>query len=167
MDILELIDNLEDAIESSTGVPLTGKCLINKEEIFELVQEIRLQLPEDLKQAKWVKEERQRILFEAQKEAEGIVKHAEDKIVALINENEITRRAEEQAREIVENAQKTAKEIRIGTREYADGVLADLEAIISDIKSSVFKSMTEVSKQVDEIEKVCDIIKDNRITLKR
>ena len=58
------------------NVPFSAKIIVDKEEMLDLIKEIRLKLPDELKQAKWVKEERQRILAESQKEADGIVKEA-------------------------------------------------------------------------------------------
>jgi vacuolar-type H+-ATPase subunit H len=113
-------------------MPFVGKCLVDKEEILEIIKEIRLKLPDDIKQAKWVKEERQRILLEAQKEANNIIKDAENKISSLIDEHEITKKAYEQANEIVANAQKNARDIRLGTREYADSILNKVEDILKD-----------------------------------
>ena len=79
MEIFQLLDNLEDLIENSKKVPLSDKSMIDKEEILEVLKEIRLKLPDELKQAKWVKEERERILAEAQKEADDVVKEAENR----------------------------------------------------------------------------------------
>ena len=166
MDILELIDSLEDLVDNASSLPLTGKCLVDRDKFFELVQEIRLQMPDDLKQAKWVKDERQRILIEAQKEADGIIKSAEEKIVSLINEHEITKQAQEAAEVIIANAQKNAKDIRIGTREYADGVLEDLQNMIRDIKNTLYKSLNQVAGQAEMIEKTIHIIDENRSSLK-
>lgn len=132
MEILAILETLEDLVEKSISIPLSGKCLIDKEEILEIVKEIRLKLPDDIKQAKWVKEERQRILLEAQKEANGILKDAEGKIASLVDEHEITKKAYEQANEIISTAQKNARDIRLGTREYADGVLNKVEDILRD-----------------------------------
>ena len=132
MEILSILEALEDAVEKSVSVPFLGKCLIDKEEILELVKEARLKLPDDIKQAKWVKEERQRILMEAQKEANGIIKDAESKIASLVDEHEITKKAYEQANEIIGSAQKNAREIRLGTRDYADSVLNKVEDILKD-----------------------------------
>ena len=129
MEILEIIDMLEDTIEKGLNIPLAGKCMLDKDEL-DLIQEIRLKLPDDLKQAKWGKDERQRILLEAQKEANDIIKSTEDKIISMINENEITKRAKQQAEEIISNANKRSKEIKQGTRQYADDVLADMEKIM-------------------------------------
>ena len=70
MEIFTLLETLEDMLDRSKSVPFSDKCIVDKEEILEIIKEIRLKLPDELKQAKWVKEERQRILVEAQNEAE-------------------------------------------------------------------------------------------------
>lgn len=132
MEILAILETLEDLIEKAPSVPFSGKCLVDREEVLEIIKEIRLKLPDDIKQAKWVKDERQRILLEAQKEANNIIKEAESKIASLVDEHEITRKAYEQANEIISNAQKNARDIRLGTREYADGILNKVEDILRD-----------------------------------
>ena len=67
MDILMLIDEIEDIVEAGTSVPFSGKVMIDKEEVLEIIKEIRIKLPDEIKQAAWIKEERQRILAQAQK----------------------------------------------------------------------------------------------------
>ena len=91
MEIFELLESLEDLIERSRNLPFSAKGIIDKDEMLDLIKEIRLKLPDELKQAKWVKEERQRIIVEAQKEADGIVKEAENRIISMIDEHEITK----------------------------------------------------------------------------
>lgn len=132
MEILSIIETLEEVVEKSVSVPFSGKCMVDREEILEIIKEMRLKLPDDIKQAKWVKEERQKILMEAQKEANNIIKDAENKIASLVDEHEITRKAYDQANEIVTNAQKNAREIRLGTKEYADNVLGKVEEILEE-----------------------------------
>jgi len=144
VEVLALIEALEDVIEKGVSIPLSGRCLIDKDEVLEIIQEIRLKLPDDLKQAKWVKEERQRILLEAQKEANNFVKSAEDKLLALIDEHEITKKANEQANEIIANAKKNAREIRLGTKEYADEVLENLENIIRSAMEMIQENRKEL-----------------------
>lgn len=137
METLELIEQLEDLIDGSTTIPMMGKSLMDKDELLDVIQEIRLKMPDDLKQAKWIKDERQRILLEAQQEASEIIKSAEDKIVSMINENEITKRATEQATEIINNANRRSKEIKLGTRQYVDDILADVEKVLERTISSL------------------------------
>ena len=96
MEIFTLLETLEDILEKSKNVPFTTKSIVDKEEFLEIIKEIRLKLPDELKQAKWIKEERQRILLEAEKEADEIVKEAENRIISMIDEQEITRKAYEQ-----------------------------------------------------------------------
>ncbi len=132
MEILAILETLEDLVEKSVGVPFSGKCLVDKEEILEIVKELRLKLPDDIKQAKWVKEERQRILLDAQKESANMLKDAESKIASMVDEHEITQKAYEQANEIVAAAQKNAREIRLGTKDYADNILNKVEEILND-----------------------------------
>lgn len=137
MDALELIDALEDIVEKGVTIPLAGKTMIDKDELLDIIQEIRLKLPDDLKQAKWVKEERQRIITEAQKEANQILKGAEDKIISMINEHEITRKSYEQAREVEEESQKRAKEIRYRTAQYIEELIADAERVMESTLHSL------------------------------
>lgn len=137
MDALELIDALEDIIEKGITIPLAGKTMIDKDELLDIIQEIRLKLPDDLKQAKWVKEERQRIITEAQKEANQIMKGAEDKIISMINEHEITRKSYEQARVVEEESQKRAKEIRYRTAQYIEELIADAERVMESTLHSL------------------------------
>ncbi len=133
MELLELLEQIEEIVESGMNIPLSGgKCVLDRETILELVQEIRLKLPDDIKMAKRITEEKQRVLAEAQQEAENILKNAESRIAALVDENEITKKAYEQAEVIISNAKKNAREIRLGTREYADGILNKVEEILED-----------------------------------
>ena len=130
MEVLSLLDELEDIIDKGGGLPFTSKALFDKEELLDIVKEIKLKLPDEVKQAKWVKEERQRILLEAQKEASDIVKEAETRIISMIDEHEITRKACEQKEAIIESANSMAQEISQGTKEYADEILARIEDVL-------------------------------------
>lgn len=132
MEIFTLLETLEDIMEKSRNVPFSTKCVVDRDEILEIVKEIRLKLPDEIKQAKWIKEERQRILVEAQNEANDIIKQAENRIISMIDEHEITRKAYEKKVEIIETANEMSREIKSGTEEYADGVLAGIEVALED-----------------------------------
>ena len=132
MEIFTLLEELEDLLEKSKGLPFTHKSLVDKEEILERIKEIRLKLPDELKQAKWIKEERQRILVEAQNEADGIIKEAENRIISMIDEHEITRKAYEKKVEIIETANEMSREITKGTKDYADNLLSNVEGALEE-----------------------------------
>ncbi len=127
MDIEQLIDTLEDKIDSCTTIPIWKKGIIDKDELLEMIADIRVKFPDEMKQAKWVKDERQRIISDAQKEAASIIKAAEEKIAMMINEHDITQQAYEKANQLVDSAQKNAHDIRVGANQYADDVLRALE----------------------------------------
>ena len=151
MEIFTLLETLEDIMERSKGIPFTEKGIVDKEEILEIIKEIRLKLPDELKQAKWVKEERGRILQEAQKEADGIVKEAENRIIAMIDEHEITRKAYEQKAEIIETANEMSREITKGTKEYADSILANIETAINNVYITMNEAMKTIENNRKEL----------------
>ena len=127
MEIMEIIDMMEETIDKSPVVPLSGKIVVDKEDLLDYIQEMRLVFPDEVKEAKWVKEERERILAEAQTRSETMIKNAEEKVVQMIDEHEITKEAVEQANQMVNDAQTKAMEIKTDCDQYADDILNDLE----------------------------------------
>ena len=144
MEIFTLLETLEDILENSRSLPFTSKSMVDKEEMLEIIKEIRIKLPDELKQAKWIKEERQRILVEAQKEADGIVKEAENRIISMIDEHEITRKAYEQKAEIIETANEMSREISKGTKDYADSILQNIEVALQDALETIQNNRREL-----------------------
>ena len=159
MEIFTLLETLEEMLEQSKKVPFTDKVVVDKEAILEIIKEIRLKLPDELKQAKWVKEERQRILSEAQKEANDIVKEAETRIISMIDEHEITKKAYDKKTEIIADANEMYREITQGTNTYVDGILANIE-----------NNMMELGKTLSGVEmtiqNALETIQNNRKELK-
>lgn len=144
MQIMYALEQLEDMIESGTSLPFSNRSLINIEEVLEIIQDIRINLPDEIKQSQWIKEERKKILLEAQKEAETIVEEAEVYIRKMVDENEITKNAYEQAEEIIQKAQENAKEIRLGTQEYADSILSKLQSQLNNISHTIDENRNEL-----------------------
>ena len=154
--VLQLLDELEDVMDSSKAVPFSSKVTVNKEEIYDIISEIRMKLPNELKQSKWVIEERNKILIDAQREADEIVKNAEDRMVRLVDENEVTKKAYEQAAAISDSAKKTSKDMRLGAMEYAESVLADGK--LKELKSVVY---SESIKTDDYFAQTLDVLAEN------
>lgn len=133
MDVLRLIDEIEDIIDNASSIPFSNKVMVDADELFEILREIRIKLPDEIKQASWIKEERQRILAEAQKDADTMLNEAELRLKELIDQNEITKKAKEMAEEIITKAQNNAKEIRLGALEYADNILLEAQQNLKNI----------------------------------
>lgn len=144
MEIFTLLETLEECLERAKKVPFTQKVIIDTDEVLDIVKEIRLKLPDELKQAKWVKEERGRILVEAKKEADGIVKEAENRIISMIDEHEITRKAYEQKAQIIETANEMSREISKGTKDYADNILEKVQGVLQEALATVENNRKEL-----------------------
>ena len=86
MDVLVLIDKLDDLIHNARPVPLTDQVRVDREEIYDLLDQMRATIPEEIKQARWIVKERQEMLAEAKREAERVVKEARDQQARLISE---------------------------------------------------------------------------------
>ena len=121
-----------------------GKCIVNKDDALDVIDEIIAKMPDELKQAKWVKEERGRILVEAQKEADENIKEAENRIISMIDEHEITRKAYEQKAQIIETANEMSREISKGTKDYADNLLGNIEVVLGDALKMIQNNRREL-----------------------
>lgn len=147
MEILQMIDMLEDKVEQSKTIPLLNRALIDRDELLAAIEELRLNLPEDIKQARLIKDERKRILAEAQTEADGIINGAKEKMQKLVDEHEITRKAYEQANQIIAAAQKNSRELRMGARQYVDSLFADTDAKLTKAQSIIRKARADVRQE--------------------
>ncbi|MBA2347767.1 MAG: ATPase [Solirubrobacterales bacterium] len=137
MDVLVLIDKLDDLVHNSKPIPLSDNVRVDKEEIYDLLDQMRATIPEEIKQARWIVKERQEMLAEAKREAERIIKEAREKQDDLIAQEEVTRQAERAAEDIVEDARAREREIRLGAEDYADEILSTLEVNLSKFIAAV------------------------------
>jgi vacuolar-type H+-ATPase subunit H len=127
MDVFQQLDRIEDLIVSSKHVPFSASVMVNETEIFELLDEFRSSLPEELKQARWMVKEKQELMDEARKEADRIREEALEERTRLIEDTEIIKSARAEAEKIIEEAQAQSREIRLEAEDYADERLANLE----------------------------------------
>jgi len=143
-NIMAMFEQLEDMIDEAPKVPFTENVMINRNLLLELSMDIKLQFPNALKQAEWVVQERNKILTDASKVAEGNIKESERQASKLVAENEITRKAYEQAEKIVDSAKKTAREMKLGALAYSDDVLVKLEESLKEAMESFHNSFMAI-----------------------
>lgn len=146
MDILNMLDRMEDIIEDSSKIPLSNKVMIDKEELLDIINEIRLKLPDEINRASWIAKERQRILNEAQTEADEIIERAKREVKYLIDENEISKQAKKISNELVESAQAKAAEMKENAYNYSDEILLMLQEKIKDISIIIDQNREELKK---------------------
>lgn len=136
-DIIELIDRIDELVESSKNVPLSSNKIVDPEAIYALVDEIRDRYPEELKQARWILKQRQEMVEEAEREANRILEEAQERAQALTADTEIVRQAESRAAAILEEARANEREVRLGAEDYADEMMANLEVNLGKLLTAV------------------------------
>ncbi len=144
MELTELLIQLKHIVDEGVSVPFSDKVLLDRDKVLRIIELAVDILPEEIKEARRINEEKNRILVEAEKQADLIIKEAEERINSLVEDNEITRRAYQQAEEIIENAKENAREIRLGTKEYVDNLLVELENFLKNYLGLVAKNREEV-----------------------
>ena len=127
MDVLVLIDKLDDLVHGASTFPMTDKVMIDRDEIYDLLDQMRATIPEEIKQARWIVKERQEMLAEAKQEAERVLTEAQERADRLASETEVVRLAERNAQQIMEAARERERDTRLGAEDYADEVLGNLE----------------------------------------
>jgi cell division septum initiation protein DivIVA len=152
LDIMFLLERLESQIATGTGVPTTRKVLVDKDAILELIDQLRVAVPEEIHAAKRINAESERIIEKAGVEAERITARAQEQATYLIGERGLTEAAEAEGRRIVAEANVVADGIRAGADGYAAQILEALEA--------------EVRKALSGIEKGIGVLQDRQAELR-
>jgi cell division septum initiation protein DivIVA len=137
MDVLDLIDRLRHLVDSAKNVPLRDQVRVNKQEIRDILDQMRATIPGEIKEARWIVQEREDLLAEANREAERIAEEARERQAELVSRHEVIRQAERAAQEIIEGARGRGREIRLGAEDYADEVLNTLELNLAKLVAAV------------------------------
>ena len=127
MTVLDLLDELEDIVDTAPNVPLTGKVMVESSEVLEIVDDIKKALPEDVKQAKWLKDEKESILAEAKEEYEKIIVEAKKQAGFLVDNNDITLKAKKRADSISDAADDYSRLLKLKTYDYLDDMLYKMQ----------------------------------------
>ncbi|TWH48415.1 ATP synthase F0 subunit B [Sporomusa sp. KB1] len=122
MSIDKLLDEMETILVEATRLPFTNKRVLEEDDLAKFLDDFRELLPKELEEAKRIIADRQRILEEAQKEAQNIVEQAKTYVIKLTDENLINKQAQEQANDLMTQASLTAKNLQIDAVNYADEV---------------------------------------------
>ena len=119
-------------MESAPKIPLSGRSLVDEDEILDIVAKIRTSLPEEMRRADALSQERDRILEDGQRRAERIIAQAEEQAARLLRESELTQLAQAEAERIVEEARNQAYELRSGAKTYAEKLLEILQKSLGE-----------------------------------
>jgi hypothetical protein len=145
VDIMFLLERLESLVATGTGVPATRKVLVDKDAVLELIDQLRVAVPEEIHAAKRINAEGERIIEKANDEAGRIIARAQEQATYLIGERGLTEAAQAEGRRIVADAGEAADGVRLGADSYAAQVLESLEA-------EVRKALSGIEKGIDVLE---------------
>ena len=127
MDILHLIDRLETLVTESFHLPFTSNVIVQEDAFLDIIDQMRVSIPEEVKLAKRTEAERERLLLQAQEEANRLVEMARERAKSMTEEHELVEFARERAEDIEVQAHRQAEEILSDTDEYIIDQLSELE----------------------------------------
>ncbi|MDU5109406.1 MAG: ATPase [Clostridium sp.] len=154
VNIIELLDYLEEILDNAPKVPITGKSVVDKKDILEVIDQIHSYLPDSIRKAEWIVNEKDKIISSAQKEYETTKSEIMEMMKQNVENHDIVKEAKARANEIIALAQRDAKAIRLGSREYSIEILSELDRQIEakkvELIQNMQKSFESVAKEIDE-----------------
>ena len=142
--IEEIITTLYEMVQDAWSLPLGAeKCVVERDKVLDLLDEISNQPPGELKQAKTIVESRNEVITNAKREVENILKQAEQRAKQMISREEVYRQAEQEAAEMIKAAQQKIKELRQGTNDYVDDSMKRTEDAIAQALGEIRESRSK------------------------
>ena len=161
--LMDYLDELEELVESSKSVPFSNKVGIEKEKVFDIVRDIRLNLPNELRQAQRILDDRDKIINDAKIKASSIIDDAENTAQFMVSTHEVYKAASEQADELMETTRQSARDMRLNAMDYADDLLSKTESMIRE----AMINMDQQHQMMDDyFSQTVDILYANRQELR-
>ena len=152
MSIYNLLDQLESTIEGSKRAFMqTDKIIVDPEELYKIIDEIRSSVPDDIRDAQWVKREEEQIKRKAQEDYERIIEEARARAQELVSETEVYRLAEIRVREMLDEANQAAHDITLGAFNYADDIMEKIEKHLQIYYDVVQDGKDEIQRSLDAL----------------
>ena len=152
MSIYTLLDQLESTIEGSKRAFMqTDKIIVDPEELYKIIDQIRSSVPDDIRDAQWVKREEEQIKRKAQEDYERIIEEARARAQELVSETEVYRLAEIRVREMLEEANQAAHDITLGAFNYADDIMEKIEKQLQIYYDVVQDGKDEIQRSLDAL----------------
>ncbi|GAA1813048.1 hypothetical protein HC028_06435 [Planosporangium flavigriseum] len=137
MDPLDRIDEIIALVEGARSVPMSRNCMVDRGEMIGSLEQLRVELPADLRRAGALLEERDKIIEAGQREAERIIAEGEAEHARLVSINEIVVSAEHEAARIIGEARAEAQRLREEVDDYVDTALANFEQLLTRSLSAI------------------------------
>ncbi len=132
MTVEEILEQIDDMIDKAWSMPLSGgKCLVEAERLRDLIDDIRANMPIEVRQAKAIVSDRADIISTARREAESIVRTAEERARRLVAEEEVVKQAQAKANELLSQSQQRAREMRKSAYDFSEDMLRRTEETLA------------------------------------
>ena len=141
MDIQFLVERLEALVVNARKLPMTSQVILEQATVLDLIDQLRVAIPEEVRQARKINAESERVIAQARDEAEQIIGAAQEQAAVLLQDQSVLRAAETRAGEIERSAQGKADETMRGADQYASDVLVRLESDLVKTLSVIKKSL--------------------------
>jgi cell division septum initiation protein DivIVA len=152
MDLGGRLEQLEELIREAKSMPLSSSVLVNRDEVLEMIEEMRKILPEEIKQARWIVRDRDELLAKARAEGDRMVEQAREEQLRLARKEEIVTRATQEADRIVSESEERSREMRTEAEDYVDAKLAQFEISIRKILEASQASTRSLNRTLDQVE---------------
>lgn len=147
IDILQLVDRLEALVERGRRLPFTRWVMVDEGTFLDIIDQMRISVPEEIRQARKVQQDRDKAIAEAQEEGGRIISKAREDAARLVAEHELRRQAQQQADRILDEVQRQAQAIRRGADEYAIEVLSKLAEELSALQRTISNGLQTLEER--------------------
>jgi vacuolar-type H+-ATPase subunit E/Vma4 len=152
MDLAGRLEQLEELVREAKSMPLSSSVLVNRDEVLEMIAEMREALPEEIKRARWIVRDREELLAKARADGERIVEQAHEEQLRMARKEEIVARAQTESDRILAEAEERARELRAEAEDYVDAKLAQFENSIRRILEASQGSTKSLGRTLDQVE---------------
>ncbi len=150
MTLEELLEQFDEVLDSGVKIP-GKKSIVDVEQLRAVIDDIRLNIPGEIKQARGIVADRADIITNAKREADGIIRSAEEKAKAMVAQEEITKLAQERAAEIIANAQAKSREMKKAAQDFVDDIMRRADEGLTANLGEVRKTRAALKQQIPAI----------------
>lgn len=150
-DIYHLIDRLERLLNESWRMPLSVYLVINEDDFLDVIDQMRTAIPQEIKEGEKLQRERDRLIAQAEEEAERIVQLAREEATKALEDHELSSAAEQRANTIIERANRDAEILKAGADEYAREVLHSLNDQLDSLDEQIDFLLTTVRNGLETL----------------
>jgi cell division septum initiation protein DivIVA len=152
MDLAARLEQLEELVREAKSMPLSSSVLVNRDELLDLISQLKESMPEEIKRARWIVRDREELLGKARAEGDQILEQAREDQLRMARKEEIVARATREADRIVSEAEEVARTMRTEAEDYVDAKLAQFEISIRKILEASQASSRSLNRTLEQVE---------------